>query len=284
MRTPPRTRFQGVAQIVRFNWPFYLTATLLLAAGGCAVLVLSVPFFGRAMLFAAIAAAAFWLITSLIISHYIYDRAGIYDGIWIQQALSISPKRWTSFHAGLDEFSALLRKLYPESDGSIVDLYDPNEMTEPSIKRARHLTKESARSIHVNFRALPLQNDELDAAFVLFSAHELRKSESRILFFSELRRILRSHGKIILLEHLRDWPNFFAFGPGCFHFHSRRTWSHSIGTAGLFILREFTLTPFVRAFVLAKAPPDVTDERLGSARDSRAGNRAWQSRLAIATF
>jgi hypothetical protein len=257
MRTPPRTRFQGVAQIVRFNWPFYLTATLLLAAGGCAVLVFSVPFFVRPILFSAIAAAAFWLITSLIISHYIYDRAGIYDGMWIQQALSISPKRWTSFHAGLDEFSALLHELYPESDGSIVDLYDPNEMTEPSIKRARHSPKQFPQPIRADFRALPLQNDELDAAFVLFSAHELRKPESRILFFSELRRVLRSHGEIILLEHLRDCPNFFAFGPGCFHFHSRRTWSHSIGSAGLFILKEFTLTSFIRAFVLGKAPPKV---------------------------
>jgi hypothetical protein len=257
MRTPPRTRFQGVAQIVRFNWPFYLTAALLLAAGGCAVLMLSMPFFVRAMLSAAIAAAAFWLITSLIISHYIYDRAGIYDGIWIQRALPTSPKSWAIFHAGLDEFSPILRKLFPESEGLVIDLFDPNEMTESSIKRARRLTKEPARSIHVNFRALPMRDNELDAAFVFFAAHELRKLESRILFFRELRRVLRSHGEILLLEHLRDWPNFFAFGPGCFHFHSRRAWSHSIGSAGLFILKEFTLTPFIRAFVLVKSPLKV---------------------------
>jgi hypothetical protein len=256
MRTPPRTRFQGVAQIVRFNWPFYLTATLLIAAGGCAVLVLSVPFFGRVMLSAAIAAAAFWLIASLIISHYIYDRARIYDGIWIHRALATSPKSWAIFHAGLDEFNPILRKLFPESEGLVIDLFDPKEMTEPSIKRARR-TKESAPSIHVNFRALPMRDNELDAAFVFFSAHELRKPESRILFFSELRRVLRSQGEIILLEHLRDWPNFFAFGPGCFHFHSRWAWSHSIGSAGLFVLKEFTLTPFIRAFVLAKAPLKV---------------------------
>jgi len=254
MRTPPRARFQGVAQIVRFNWPFYLTATLLLASGGCAVLMLSLPFFVRAMLSIAIAAAAFWLITSLIISHYIYDRAGIYDALWIERALFTSPKRWALFHAGLDEFSPILRKLFPESDGLIADLFDPNEMTEPSIKRARRLTKDSARSIHVNFRALPMRDNELDAAFVFFSAHELRKPESRILFFSELRRVLRSHGEMILLEHLRDWPNFLAFGPGCFHFHSRRAWIGAIESAGFAIVKEFTLTPFVRAFVVAKTP------------------------------
>ena len=254
MLTTPRTRFQGVAQIVRFNWPFYLTATVLLFAGTCATLTVSTPLFVRGILFAAIAAAVFWLITSLIISHYIYDRAGIYDAVWIQRALSTPPKRWASFHAGLDEFSALLRRLYPDSEGLVVDLFDPNEMTEPSIKRARRFTNESTRSIHVNFRALPMLDNELDAAFVFFSAHELRKPESRIKFLTELRRVMRPSGEIILLEHLRDWPNFFAFGPGCFHFHSQRTWNRSIGSAGLLVLKEFTLTPFVHAFVLRKSP------------------------------
>jgi SAM-dependent methyltransferase len=249
----PRTRFQGVAQIVRFNWPFYLAATLVLSAGGCAAFMASMPFFVRAIFAAVIGAAAFWLISSLIISHYIYDRAGIYDGNWIQRSLRNSPKRWATFHAGLDEFSAILLKLFPDSEGLILDLFDPNEMTEPSIKRARHLAKQLPEPIHADFRALPLQDDELDAAFLFFSAHELRKPESRIRFFRELRRVLRSNGEMILLEHSRDWPNFVAFGPGCFHFHSRRTWIRAIKSTVFAIIKEFMLTPFVRAFVLEKS-------------------------------
>jgi hypothetical protein len=256
MLNMPRTQFQGVVQIVRFNWPFYLAATLVLSAGIWAVLILSMPLLVRAILSMGIAAAAFWVITSLGIAHYIYDRAGIYDPSWIQRALSTSPRRWASFHAGLDEFGPILRKAFSNNDGLIVDLFDPNEMTEPSIKRARRFANESSRSIHANFRALPMSDNELDAAFVFFSAHELRKPESQIKFLTELRRVISTSGEIILLEHLRDWPNFFAFGPGCFHFHSRQTWNRSIGSAGLFVVKELILTPFVHAFVLKRPTID----------------------------
>lgn len=257
MLAEPRTRFQGVAQIVRFNWPFYVAATLILVAGACAVFLFSMSPFLRTTSFAVIAAAAFWLIVSLLISHYVYDQAGIYSGLWIERALRVSPKRWASFHAGLDEFSGIIRNGFPDGEGLIVDFFDPNEMTEPSIKRARHSAKQSAESIKADFRALTLPDNELDVAFLFFSAHELREGDSRIKFFTELRRVLCANGEIILLEHLRDWPNFFAFGPGCFHFHSRRTWISTIKSSGFALLKEFTLTPFVRAFVLEKSLPNV---------------------------
>jgi hypothetical protein len=78
----PHATFQGVAQIVRFNWPLYLCALLLLAAGSCVVLMFSMPFFLRVIVSVAVILAAFWLSSSLIVSHYIYDLGGIYDGAW----------------------------------------------------------------------------------------------------------------------------------------------------------------------------------------------------------
>jgi ubiquinone/menaquinone biosynthesis C-methylase UbiE len=170
----------------------------------------------------------------------------------VQQLLPASPKHWASFHAGFDEFGSILGNLFPASEGLIIDLFDPNEMTERSIKRARRLAKQPLQSIHANFRALPIPDDKLDAAFAFFSAHELRKPGSRVKFFTELRRIMRATGKVIVLEHLRDWPNFFAFGPGCFHFHSRRAWLRAINSADLKITQEFKVTPFIGGFVLQK--------------------------------
>src|SRR4030095_3843228 len=84
----------------------------------------------RAFFLAAIAVAAFWLIMSLAIAHYIYDRTSIYDGDWIARELRVSPKRWASFHAGLDEFGPLLQKTFPQAEGSVVDFYDANERSE----------------------------------------------------------------------------------------------------------------------------------------------------------
>lgn len=44
--------------------------------------------------------------------------------------------------------------------------------------------------------------------------------------------------------------NFLAYGPGAFHFVSRRTWLSTFSSAGLKLNREANCTPFVRVFEL----------------------------------
>lgn len=237
-----RGKFQGVTQIVRFNWPIYLVALVIFVSGDA--LSFWLPMAWRILLLAGIALAAFWLIVSLAVSHYVYDRGPIYHSAWIKNALPIPPKVWANFHAGLDEFSEILHEAFPASDGSTVDFF-AEEMSEPSIRRARELTK--AKSTAVDFRSLPFRDQSLDAASVFFSAHELRAEKSRAQFFAELRRVLKQNGRLMVLEHLRDLPNFLAFGPGAFHFHSRASWLRAAKEFKL--THEFSLTPFVRVFV-----------------------------------
>jgi SAM-dependent methyltransferase len=257
MYAEPRTRFQGVAQIVRFNWPFYAGSALLLMAALWVGWVVQLPGLARGLWTVGITMPAGWLISSLAVAHYIYDRNSIYDGRWIERSLHAVPQYWVTFHAGLDEFSAVLRKQFPNSKGMVIDFFDAVEMTERSIQRARDYAMDGPTSIHVNFRALPMPNEEFDALFVFFAAHELRRPKSRTVFFRELRRVMRPNGQLILLEHLRDWPNFFAFGPGSFHFHSRASWLRALRFAGLAVAEEFKFTPFLRAFVVEKAPDHV---------------------------
>lgn len=241
-----RGKFQGTIQIVRFNWTFYVAASVVLLVA--AALASKLPF--APVVLMASGTALFWLITSLAVSYYIYDRAGLYDSAWIQREVNKRPSRWATFHTGLDEFSPILSQAFAPSEGSVVDFFDETEMTEASIKRARAIYQPDGHSIAASFRALPFRDSELDHAFAFFAAHELRKPESRAQFFCEVRRVLRPRGQLMVLEHLRDWPNFLAFGPGFVHFHSRRNWLRAFAAGNFQLTREFSITPFVRGFVL----------------------------------
>lgn len=155
-------------------------------------------------------------------------------------------------HAGLDETTPAIRALYPDARGMVFDIYDSRRMTEPSIARAR------ARSVSpvdkaIMPEAIPLANSEIDAVFLIFAAHEIRDAADRDRFFRELARIVRAHGRLVLVEHLRDLWNFAAYGPGFGHFFPRSEWIRAATSAGFSILTEESLTPFVRCFVFGNA-------------------------------
>ena len=246
-----RGPYEGVLQIVRFNWPMYLAAGILLLLGTAIVFLAPLPSFARIPMFAGLGLAGFWLALSLLVSHYVYDRSPLYRGDWLTSTFPDSPSRYANLHVGLDEFSGILRSKFQRAEATTIDFFDPVEMTEPSIRRARreHLADLPA-SLPADFRALPFPENEFDAAFLIFAAHELREPASRTRLLQEIRRVLQPDGKLLLVEHLRDFANFLAFGPGFVHFHSRAEWLHVIRDANLAATQEFRCTPFVRVFLL----------------------------------
>jgi SAM-dependent methyltransferase len=239
-----------VFQIVRFNWPFYAGASAAIALAMPVVAGLPVAAEVRAGLYLATGLAAFWILASLAVSWVVYDRSPLMRWGWIPPALGARPSRWINMHAGLDESTPALRRLFPGARGRVFDLFDASEMREPSIARARRLARNEVAAEPVDFRRLPAGSASTDAALLLLAAHELRTHQSRSALFAELHRILAPGGRVIIAEHLRDWPNFLAFGPGALHFHSRRAWIACFDASQFTIAAEFAITPFVRIFVL----------------------------------
>jgi SAM-dependent methyltransferase len=242
-------------QIVRFNWPFYAAALAVVAIAPAVIpqLPLSTPWM-RIPLYAGTGLVAMWLVASLVASWVVYDRSRLMDWDWILQALGFHPASWINIHAGHDESTPALRALFSDAEGRVFDIYDPAEMTEPSIVRARRLGSqgELRPAEHADYRRLPLPTGTIDAAMLLLSAHELRSDEARAALFTELRRVLGPGGRIVVAEHLRDWANFLAYGPGFLHFHSRRTWVRCFARHRFDVHSEFSITPFVRIFVLRR--------------------------------
>src|SRR5262245_5517850 len=249
---PERAPAQGLRQVLGFNWPLYALAAIIIATAALAIDRVAMVPAGRAALYLAVSLASAWIVSSLLVSWFVYDRSPLMTAAWIPDALGIEPRSWLNIHAGLDEWSDALRALLPQSPGRTLDIFDPREMTESSIVRARR--SRQSRSEPANYRRLPVRRCAVDAIFLLFSAHELRAHPARSALLAEVSRVLAPGGRIIVAEHLRDWRNLLAFGPGFLHFHSRRAWMRGFQTARLGILRESSITPFVRIFLLTRLP------------------------------
>jgi SAM-dependent methyltransferase len=240
---------RGLRQILRFNWPFYAAGLLVVITAAAVAARAPIPFWTRTVCAGGAAVVVFWMVSSLAASWIVYDRSPLMRWTWIPRAIGFVPRRWVNIHAGLDESTPALRSMF-ESDGRAFDFFDPAETTEASIARARRQAINAVRPEPIDVHHLPAASGTVDAALLLLSAHELRSDAARGALFGELSRILTTGGRIVVAEHLRDWANVLAFGPGALHFHSRRTWRRAFDRARLAVDREFSITPFVRVFVL----------------------------------
>jgi hypothetical protein len=245
-----RMPFQGIGNIVRFNWHFYLTAIGFIALLIIASLFISAPI--NSFLLWTVSLISLSIFLSLIISFYVYDRSNVYQLNWLG-FLNIKPgAQLVNIHAGFDETSSLLSKKYGHASLRVFDFYDPTRHTEISIARARKFYLAYPGTQSITTSSIPLQAETIDQIFVLLSAHEIRDRQERAIFFSRLKESLKSEGSIVVLEHLRDLPNFIAYTIGFFHFFSKKEWKYSFDSAGLYITKEIKITPFITAFILQK--------------------------------
>ncbi len=244
-----RKPFQGITNIIRFNWHYYLIilTVILLISIFKSTLPPPFPQIANAVLLVSIIPVGL----SILISIYVYDLSGLYNLKWLD-GLGIA-KGGTMIHitAGFDENSAALQAKFPDPEFHVFNFYDPLKNTEISIRRAIKAYPPFPGTINIDSTRLPLADHVADTVFVLLSAHEIRLDAGRIAFFMELKRVLAPGGKIIVLEHLRDLPNFIAYTIGAFHFFSRAAWKHDFKSANLQLLQEIKITPFMSAFILA---------------------------------
>ena len=241
-------------QIVFFNWPFYAAAAVAVATAPFVLPHLPDWWWMRVPAVTAVGLSALWLVTSLVVSWIVYDRSQLMRWDWVLQALGFNPRSWVNIHAGHDESSQALRRIFPGARGQVLDIFSPEVMTAPSIARARLRRGLSAAiaGTPADYRRLPLPSGTIDVATLLLAAHELRSDEARGALFTDLRRVLGPGGRVVVAEHLRNCANFLAYGPGVLHFHSRRTWVRCFSRHRFDVHSEFSITPFVRIFVLRR--------------------------------
>jgi hypothetical protein len=232
----------GTATVVRFNWPAYVAAAGLaaVAVGGRR----RVPRPVGAALGAAAGAGAFWSAASVAATWWVYDHRRVYERI-APDLGAIGP--WAGLHAGFDDATVPLTTTIGHPPEAVVAL------DVPSTPRLERLVGRGAGVATVGtVGELPLDTGSLDAVFTTFSVHEVRDVPGQRALFDEVRRVLRPGGRFVVTEHLRGPATALVYGPGTFHFQTRRTWTARAAEAGFTLDDDATITPFVHRLVLRR--------------------------------
>jgi len=245
-----RKPFQGIMNILRFNWHLYLIAAGFIFFLYLISYILIEPYLTINYVLQGLIVSS--MLISLFVSLYIYDLAGLYEFRWLGELSVPAECKVVNINAGFDETSALLQQRFSEAKLSVFDFYDPLKHTEVSIKRARKAYSPFAGTRSITTSKLPLPDNCADYIFLIFTAHEIRNQDERCVFFTELTRVLKPNGKIILLEHLRDINNFCAYNIGFFHFLSKSSWFNTFKHSDLRVVQQTKFTPFITRFMLEK--------------------------------
>lgn len=243
-----RKPFQGVINIIRFNWHFYVIALCLVLLVFYTATHFEKPYTNFIYMIGILALAS--IIVSLLASLYVYDISGLYGLNWINQ--NNNERIIVNINAGFDETSYLLQDKFKNAELIVLDFYNPEKHTEVSIKRARKAYPPFPKTKQIKTSNTELANNSVDKIFVILSAHEIRNEIERTEFFDELRRVIKQNGQIYVTEHLRDLPNFLVYNIGFFHFHTKFSWLKTFNDANLKIIHEIKLTPFISTFILDK--------------------------------
>ncbi len=242
-----RRKFQGVLNILSFNRHFYVFGFIALALIIGSQYLLN---WNTNLFCLVIGGFIFGLVMPLIVSAYVYDFSGFYDFEWLKKMKleDSNEKLNLNVNAGFDETSYIIKSVLPHSELQVYDFYNAKQHTEPAIVRARKVSLVYPNTQQIDSDKIPLDDNSVDNIFLVSAIHEIRKHEEKVQFLKECKRVSKSNSNVIMVEHLRDFPNFLAFTIGFTHFFSKATWKKAFKEAGFTSIRESKFTPFMSIF------------------------------------
>lgn len=179
------------------------------------------------------------------------------------------PVQISDVHVGTYRATWNLAKLLPNAKIASIDIWDEAIVdSEPALWDVRKLeapTKEKHERIQFlkgAFAQLPLADAAVDAVTLGFGIHEVPRA-SLDSVFTEIRRVLKPGGKLLMYERGWSVPNYIVFGPGMFHFTRKRDWlallEKHFGT-----VRTERVMQFVDLFFAEKAQPAAGNRSRGT--------------------
>ena len=242
-----RRKFQGLLNILSFNRHFYVFGFITLALIIGSKIIFNWP---NNLYWLIILAFIYGLIMPLFVSAYVYDFSGFYNFDWLKKIKieDTKDKFNLNINAGFDDTSFIIKNILPQSNLQVYDFYNAKQHTESAIIRARKVSLVYPNTQQINSNLIPLSDNSVDNIFLLSAIHEIRKHDEKVQFLKECRRVCKPNGNVIMVEHLRDFPNFVAFTVGFTHFFTKATWKKAFDEAGFLSFKEKKFTPFMSIF------------------------------------
>jgi hypothetical protein len=152
---------------------------------------------------------------------------------------------------GFDDSTARLRTSAPGT-GTAIDVFDRTRSHAAALRQARSSFPPAGPSVPIGGLPAAIAPASVDTVFLLMSAHETHGRDRAALFTTARAAVVRE-GRVVLVEHLRNPANILAFGPGAWHFSRREAWLATAVAAGLLLVDERRLDPWVTGFVFRAA-------------------------------
>lgn len=247
-----QSRFSGMLRVVQFNAPLYLAAAVTVAI---LFFLIMQPHFGlnlKVILLVIALAIVLQTLASLVASHWIYDLSPLKTWEFLRKIGDDNKRQIVNVHSGYDETSGALRKQFSVSNIATIDLFPALGRREPSIVKARELYPPLTPSVCTSIDNWPIADSSVDLILIAFAAHELRDAAKRELLFAQASKVLNEHGRIVLVEHVRDLANFIAFGPGFMHFLPLSEWIRCAKVSNLKIDKQYRITPLIAVLELCR--------------------------------
>jgi ubiquinone/menaquinone biosynthesis C-methylase UbiE len=230
-------QYSGTISTILYNWPLFSGALFFGLIAIAASIFLRAPL--NWLLLIAGAATCIVVLNIWIASFIVYDwgQQREYERLATLGNLSNANVVIDITVGKLRGTRGLLTR-FQQGHYFVIDIYDPDKMSDLALKRARELEPplEAGRRIYRRKGKagnLPIPHNWADVIYCSFSLHEIQNSADRQAIFNEFTRILKPNGKLLIAEHGRDWPNFLVFGLGALSFVSPKTWTKHINKAGL---------------------------------------------------
>lgn len=250
-------QYSGAVSTLFYNWPIFTGSIFFGLVALATSTFLSSPW--NWLLLSAGVGSLILVFNILVASFVVYDlgRKREYDRLAELGQIN-------SANVVIDVTCGKLRgtrgmlSLFQHGHYMVVDIFDPQKMTDPALRRAREIEPplEAGRRIYrrqASANSLPIPHNWADVIYCSFSLHELQHSADRQALFSEFARILKPDGRLLIAEHGRDLPNLLAFGVGALSFFSARTWRKHITQAGLHVEHHERWRGLVHLWVARRA-------------------------------